>query len=254
MKRFYKTALLVSLLGISNLSCGELDDARAIHETWRMGQESLQPRGAGNLSENGRNYFKEPPVRCAVGGVAVAVGILAVGAIIWYRSRKNAAPGGGAPGAAAVSDNEDPPPARRVPAAPLLAPDVAPAPVEAPAAVRNLLHIAASNGNIEEVRRLIGEKNIPINSKDPRECTPLYLAAWMENAEVVRMLIDANANIEARNDDGWTPLHVAAWLNNIGIVRMLINARANKNVQDNDGFTPYDRAPYKNLQLKRLLA
>jgi ankyrin repeat protein len=29
MKRFYKTMALVSLLGISNLSCGELGDARA---------------------------------------------------------------------------------------------------------------------------------------------------------------------------------------------------------------------------------
>ncbi|MDR3285085.1 MAG: hypothetical protein LBS83_00180, partial [Holosporales bacterium] len=107
MKGFYKTTALVSLLGlgISNISCGELGDARAIHDTLGIGQAMLQPRGAWNLLENGRNYFKEHPVRC-VGGAAVAVGILAVGAIIWYR--RNVAPAGaggvapvpGAPGVA----------------------------------------------------------------------------------------------------------------------------------------------------------
>ncbi|MDR3285070.1 MAG: ankyrin repeat domain-containing protein [Holosporales bacterium] len=74
MKRFYKTtALLVSLLGISNISCGELGGAIAIHETEEIGQARLHfIEGVGELLKNGEDYFKEHLAKWII--VAVVVG------------------------------------------------------------------------------------------------------------------------------------------------------------------------------------
>ncbi|MDR3285339.1 MAG: hypothetical protein LBS83_01500, partial [Holosporales bacterium] len=73
MKRFYKTtALLVSLLGISNISCGELGGAIAIHETEEIGQAILHPiERVGELWKNGKDSFKEHLVEWIIGAVVV---------------------------------------------------------------------------------------------------------------------------------------------------------------------------------------
>ncbi|MDR3285786.1 MAG: ankyrin repeat domain-containing protein [Holosporales bacterium] len=225
MKGFYKTiALLVSLLGISNISCGELGGAIAIHETEEIGQAILHPiEGVGELRKNGKDSFKEYLGKRIIGGAIVAV--VGIVAIIWYyRSRKNAADGGAGNGVPAGG----------------AAPDAAPEEALA-AAVRTPLHDAAYNGDIGEVSRLIGENNILINSQDTQECTPLHWAA-SRHIGIVRVLLEARADKDAKDNGGGTPLHWAVYYRQTEIVQVLLEAGADKDVQNKNGDTPLDLA------------
>jgi hypothetical protein len=88
MKGFYKTtALLVSLFGISNISCGAAGDAIAIHETEKIGQVTLHSiEGGGDWLKNGKDYLKEHPGKCigAIVGISAVVAVAAIALIIRY--------------------------------------------------------------------------------------------------------------------------------------------------------------------------
>ena len=77
------------------------------------------------------------------------------------------------------------------------------------------LLIAAQDGDLEVVKRLIGEK-ANIETKDDYGRTALHVAAENEQAEVATFLVEAGADLEARTDNAlrvyWqsTPLMIAA--------------------------------------------
>ena len=71
------------------------------------------------------------------------------------------------------------------------------------------LHEAARDGLIEQAKSLIS-KGVDVNAMDERlAATPLHLAVYFANTEVVELLIANGANVNAKNKWSRTPLHIA---------------------------------------------
>ena len=71
------------------------------------------------------------------------------------------------------------------------------------------LHEAAAVGDIEQVKSLIS-KGADVNAMDDRlDGTPMHLAAFYYQRQVVELLIANGANVNAKNKWDRTPLHVA---------------------------------------------
>lgn len=105
----------------------------------------------------------------------------------------------------------------------------------------NQLIVAADNGLIEEVKKLVNS-GANIESVDQNDNTPLRLASRAGYFEIADFLIKSEANIEAKNDVGSTPLMAAAGQGYPAIVNILINAGANLNAAADDGDTALMRA------------
>ena len=67
----------------------------------------------------------------------------------------------------------------------------------------------------------------PDIKKLAQEPTPLHLAAWQGQTEIIRALLAAGANIETQDEDQRTPLHMAARNGHIEAIKELIGAHAN---------------------------
>ena len=77
-------------------------------------------------------------------------------------------------------------------------------------AFAGIIHIAANNGNLEKVKRLVSNNPRLVNEKDLNDKTPLHFAAFAGNPEIVEYLIKNGADIEAKDAYGMTPLHASA--------------------------------------------
>lgn len=100
-----------------------------------------------------------------------------------------------------------------------------------------LLHIAAKE-NATNLARLLIEKGIRINSRDPGSLTPLHIAAQYAESGMIELLLDSGADIEAVDGSDQTPLHRAL----IGYsdqqkLELLINAKVQMEARDNLGRT-----------------
>jgi ankyrin repeat protein len=69
---------------------------------------------------------------------------------------------------------------------------------------------AVKGGNIKEVKGMLDEGIVTLNSRDTDGSTPLHWATDVSNEEMVRFLIGLGADVNAK-DSQWeeTPLHVA---------------------------------------------
>ena len=78
----------------------------------------------------------------------------------------------------------------------------------------------ARQNDSEIVTKLLQKmRNDPsLDQQDQYGKTPLFLATAFGKHELVKLLIEYGANI-LPNNVGWTPLHVAAWNNNVEIVK-----------------------------------
>ena len=106
-------------------------------------------------------------------------------------------------------------------------------------------------GNFDEVKRLVDEEGVDVESSDDRNrsnCdTPLMKAAMHGHVDIVRFLLDRGANIDNRSDIDDTALHYAAYYGHDEIVKLLIERGANLHVRDDhDNRTPLDDAKNKN--------
>lgn len=136
---------------------------------------------------------------------------------------------------------------------------------------RTLLHIAAENGQIEEVSRLLSEKGTDVNTQDKYGDTPLHAASKKGHLKVVELLVSKGASIIARNTHNYTPLdeailyrnqpevcrlllqlgagaytvkdlnyslHIAARQGSVEAARLLIARGAGVNATDDKGYAP----------------
>ena len=77
------------------------------------------------------------------------------------------------------------------------------------------------------------------NTVDPAGAGTLIDAVYNEDLAAVKALIAGGADVNMRKaDDGSTPLHVAVFVCNIEIVKVLLAAKADVNAKDNKGQTP----------------
>ena len=99
---------------------------------------------------------------------------------------------------------------------------------------------AATAGELETVRRLLGGEPALASAYTDEGWTALHLVATAEIAEV---LLDAGADINARNrhkvfGSGNSPLSAAVYQDHADVVMLLLERGADVNQADNAGWTP----------------
>lgn len=107
---------------------------------------------------------------------------------------------------------------------------------------RTLLHVAATEGNLETVKTLLMNPKTDVNSVDGDGWTSLHMAVKGVHLEVVRTLIaDHRINVNAGGGYiGCTPLHLAAMGGNHGVLTMLLlHSKINVNATDKNGSTAF---------------
>ena len=101
------------------------------------------------------------------------------------------------------------------------------------------LYWASMQGNVEEVKILLYDHKVDVNSvAGPNKYTPLILAARQGHHEIMRILINAEADIEGADKSGNTSLYWATWADQIISVKILLTASANPNNCNKVGQTP----------------
>jgi ankyrin len=102
------------------------------------------------------------------------------------------------------------------------------------------LHLASYFGNIEIVRLLLNHGADPEAAEGDMGEKPLHRVARGEyksqedGVRVAQLLLDRGADINTRRKDDWTPLHLASYLGNIEIVRLLLNHGADPEAAEGD--------------------
>ncbi|XP_052769568.1 ankyrin-3-like isoform X2 [Mya arenaria] len=74
--------------------------------------------------------------------------------------------------------------------------------------------------------------------------SPLFIACYEDDIDIVRLLIKHKANINVSNEQKYTPLHVAAWNGHLETVRELLKFGAPHDIKTNDGNTPLGLAAH----------
>jgi ankyrin repeat protein len=94
---------------------------------------------------------------------------------------------------------------------------------------------ALHNANHEYIVHLLADKGGKINKKDRNGNTPLMLACYRGDKNVVFAMIESGAYLNEKNNEGITPLMIAAKNNNVKIIDILIKNLANINLTDKEG-------------------
>ncbi|MGC8638706.1 MAG: ankyrin repeat domain-containing protein [Isosphaeraceae bacterium] len=97
---------------------------------------------------------------------------------------------------------------------------------------RERLHLAAQDGDLAQVKRLIAE-GLDVNAFDELGNTPLHWAAMKEHLEVAAFLIEAGADVNAHDEAqiGNTPLAEIAGNCSLAMARLLVDAGADPTIR-----------------------
>ncbi|XP_076807031.1 BRCA1-associated RING domain protein 1-like [Clavelina lepadiformis] len=112
------------------------------------------------------------------------------------------------------------------------------------------LHVAAIQGNIDAVSKLL-QNPVNLNEKDNAGWTALHEACNRDHTEIVRMLLDNGAYIDIPGYENETPLMDAVMNNRLNTVRLLLERGANVSLRKLDGRTAFSFA--KADEMKSLL-
>eukprot|EP00397_Hematodinium_sp_SG-2012_P035317 GEMP01037975.1.p1 GENE.GEMP01037975.1~~GEMP01037975.1.p1 ORF type:complete len:445 (+),score=94.90 GEMP01037975.1:167-1501(+) len=89
-----------------------------------------------------------------------------------------------------------------------------------------------------QVVQLLCENMASLNAVDQRGNTPLHIAAFHGNANVVKVLLKRESGLEMTNSQLRRPLHYAARNGDLRVIKMLVKYKANVCDEDCDGVTP----------------
>ena len=103
------------------------------------------------------------------------------------------------------------------------------------------LHLAAKQGNVKKVKRLLAQ-GMDVNSLSSSGYTPLHISAGWDKRRVTRLLLINGAKINARDSSGRTPLHLSASRGHLKMVKFLLSRGANSSIRDRHNRTPVDMA------------
>lgn len=118
------------------------------------------------------------------------------------------------------------------------------------------LHEAASLGELDATRKLIENQPELINSFSPDGFTPLGLACFFGQLEVVKFLLEngANPNLTSNNSFQVAPIHSACAISHFEIAAILIAHGADVNAKQAQGYTPLHSAAHNGkTELVKLL-
>ena len=104
---------------------------------------------------------------------------------------------------------------------------------------RTPLHLAACEGKVEDVARLLNN-GVAANVQDDDGLTPLHFAAKAMSIEVTKLLVDAGADVRLKDTNGNTPLSNAVYASrgNGGVIKLLRDAGADPSEPNNYGVSP----------------
>jgi len=96
------------------------------------------------------------------------------------------------------------------------------------------------NNSMDNILCELMNKGVQINFKGEFGITPLMMACYFNDIELLSFLIGQNAKLDITNEDGDTPLSIAAYFNNAEIVKALVKQKPNeKNHKKNN----YNESP-----------
>ncbi|MCJ1294529.1 hypothetical protein MMC34_006087 [Xylographa carneopallida] len=107
------------------------------------------------------------------------------------------------------------------------------------------LHMAASNGDVERVRRLVvgnPRKYVDVNVADEEGTAPLIYASCFGHQEVVSVLLEAGAQVDRQDRNQWTALMWAMTNRHKDIAKILLDHGASPEVRSSSGRTAFDFA------------
>eukprot|EP00008_Paramoeba_atlantica_P014260 CAMPEP_0201488602 /NCGR_PEP_ID=MMETSP0151_2-20130828/19268_1 /ASSEMBLY_ACC=CAM_ASM_000257 /TAXON_ID=200890 /ORGANISM="Paramoeba atlantica, Strain 621/1 / CCAP 1560/9" /LENGTH=168 /DNA_ID=CAMNT_0047873927 /DNA_START=87 /DNA_END=593 /DNA_ORIENTATION=- len=107
---------------------------------------------------------------------------------------------------------------------------------------RITLFDAASQGDVELVKKRLTMELAKINGQDAQGKTPLHEACRWNHSEVAQLLIDEGANPDLEDKEGATPLHIACRFGQLDAIRVLLKNNAWIDAQTWDGDTPLHSA------------
>jgi len=107
---------------------------------------------------------------------------------------------------------------------------------------------SVSEGDLEKVKALLKDYPELVFSQDSDGQTPLHLAAWNDQRELVELLLVGKAEVNAKDKFGQTPLHLATDMGHKDVAKLLLASQAEVNAKDNDGRTPLHMPAAKGYQ------
>lgn len=116
---------------------------------------------------------------------------------------------------------------------------------------------AAGKGDVDTVRRLLGDGADPATTWPALGDQPLHAAAGGNHVEIMGILLDAGAPVDARMRGGHTALICAANVGHLAAVELLLERGADPTLRTKDGHTAAGRVPGNApdfAELRRLLA
>ncbi|KAL6176121.1 hypothetical protein ACLB2K_052757 [Fragaria x ananassa] len=100
------------------------------------------------------------------------------------------------------------------------------------------LHAAARSGDLSQVQVIVSSNPLKVNGRDKHSRTPLHLAAWAGQTEVVNFLCKNKADVGAAAMDDMKAIHFAAQKGHVEVVRALLSSGALVKSSTRKGLTP----------------
>lgn len=97
------------------------------------------------------------------------------------------------------------------------------------------LYLALNEGTVKAAQALIQWPRTKVESRTPKDESPLMMAALRGHLELARKLIARDADV---NKTGWTPLHYAATGGHVAIIELLLENHAYIDAESPNGTTP----------------
>ncbi|KAK2991278.1 hypothetical protein RJ640_024543 [Escallonia rubra] len=99
------------------------------------------------------------------------------------------------------------------------------------------VHTAARSGDLNAVLSMCSSNPLTVNSRDKHSRTPLHLAAWSGQAQVVSYLCKNKADVGAAAMDDMGAIHFAAQKGHLEVVRILLSSGASVKASTRKGMT-----------------
>lgn len=100
------------------------------------------------------------------------------------------------------------------------------------------LYNEIEQGNIEQVKYILSQNQNLINMKNSDGLTPLNLAAYRGQVEIVKELLDLGADASNGDNENSRPIHNAALAGHVNVLELLLSNGDDINAIDDNGNSP----------------